>query len=131
MVAAAALVEFRRAAHFSRADQEDLFTESARLAVLDEGGHGVVEGAPDRIHAVVHVEVVAVGVHVPDPGVAGMDGDESTACFAEAAGSQEELPDRLGLGGVVALLAAVDLVPLSLSGVAGGVVARHHPGILP
>ena len=99
MVASALGIDARGAAHLAAADEENLVPQAARLAVLDEGGDGVVEGAAHVVHAGGHGGVVHVGVHVPHE--AGGDRDEARAAFAQAAGEEEELAQGGGVVGVV------------------------------
>ena len=86
MIATTALVDSGSSPHLAGRDEEDVVLQSARLDVFDERGDGVIERSPDRFHPVDHVQIVAVGVHVPDAGVPRVDRHEPASGFAQAPG---------------------------------------------
>lgn len=90
----------------------------------------MIEALPDRVHTVLHVEIISVGVHVPDAGVACVDGDVAGVGLAQPPGLQQQLADRAGLCVVVALGTACDRVPLFTGLVAAGVLTRQHTRVL-
>ena len=77
-------VHLGRAAHLAAADEQDLVAQPARLDVLDERAHRMVERRADVAHALDHRGVVRVGVHVPHK--VGGDGDEARAALGQAPG---------------------------------------------
>ncbi len=77
-------VHLGRAAHLAAADEQDLVAQPARLDVLDERAHRMVERRADVAHALDHRGVVRVGVHVPHE--VGGDGDEARAALGQAPG---------------------------------------------
>ena len=89
MVSSAALVDTRRAAHLAGGDQHNLVRQSARFEVFDKSRHRVVETSANRVHAVDHAQVVAVGVHVPHAGVTGVNRHEAAARLAHSPGQQQ------------------------------------------
>ena len=88
VVAAAVLVDLRRAAHLSAADEQHLVIQAARFQVVEEGAHGVVERWGHVAHAFGHRGVVDVGVHVPDE--VRRDGDEPGPAFDAAPRQQQQ-----------------------------------------
>ena len=84
------------------ADQQDLVLQSAGLDVCNKRRHRMIEGPPDRLHAIDHVEIVVVGVEIPDAFVVGVNGDEAAARLAQPACQQQQLAERLRLAGVIA-----------------------------
>ena len=124
MITTTAFVKLGGATHFAAADKHDLVGQTTSLAVLDKCGHGMVKAVTDSLHAIPHVQVVLVGMHVPHTGVARVDGDIATTCLAQPASLQEQLADRTGLGVVVALRAASHRVPFFATDVTARVIER-------
>ena len=104
--------------------------EAARLDVFDERGYGVIEGAPNRVHTIDHVEVVPVRVHVPDAGVTRVDGHESAAGLAQSPREQQQLADTGGVCVVVTFTTAGDGIPAARALEARGIVPLESPRIL-
>ena len=88
MVATTALIEFWCSPHLSAANQHDLVGQPARLAILNKCRHSMVKAVPDSLHAVVHVQVVLVSMHVPHAGIARVDGHIAATGLAQPASLQ-------------------------------------------
>ena len=129
MVASATFVDSRCASHFTAADKEDLVLKTSGLCILDKGGYGVIEGASDGVHSVHHVEVIAIGMHVPNTDVAGVNGDKSASGFTQPAGGEEKFSNGGGLSVVVSGSATIDFVPCIFAVVLGGIIELDGLGI--
>ena len=91
----------------------------------------MVERPPDSFHAPSDIEIVPIGVHVPNE--PGRDGDETTTGLAQAASQQQGFAERLR----VVLVPATSRPAVADAAVAifidevSGVIPRNRPRILP
>ena len=95
-------VHLGRAAHLTAADEQDFVAQPARLNVLDERAHRMVERRADVAHALDHCGVVRVGVHVPHE--VGGDGDEARAALSQAPGEQQQLAEAVHVLGIARMV---------------------------
>ena len=84
MVATSVAIDLGGATHFPTNYQQDFICQAACRDIFHETGYGVIERTPHRFHAFDHIEVVLVGMHIPDARVPCMDRDKSTAGFAQS-----------------------------------------------
>ena len=89
----------------------------------------MVKTAAYCFHAINHVQVVAISMHVPHACVACVDGHVTAARLAQAPRLQQQFADGVGLCIVVTGPSATHLVPALAAGVLAGVVHRHRPGV--
>ena len=130
MIATAVFVNSWRASHFTTGDQENLVAQTSLFQIADESGHGVIEGRPDGRHAIDHIEVIGVSMHVPDAGIASVNRHESTTSLTQTAREQQEFAERRCVGSVVATSSTRDPVPLvSRTCVPLGVIQLQRAGI--
>ena len=57
----------------------------------------MIEAKADGFHAISHVEVIAISMHIPHTSVAGMDGDITAAGFTQTACLQQKFANSIGL----------------------------------
>ena len=89
----------------------------------------MVKAATHRFHTVSHVQVIAISMHIPYPGVTCVDGDVTATRFAKTPCLKQEFTDGIGLGIVQAGFASFDFVPTGAPIVPAGVIHRQCLGI--
>jgi len=130
VVPTAPLVDPRCPPHFSGGDKQNLLLKTTFFYVFHEGSDRVIEGSAHRTHAINHIQIVAIGIHVPNARIAGVDRDESASGFAQPSSEQQQFSDRLRLSVIIAATATGDFVPDAGMRVVTGVVTSNCRRIL-
>ena len=82
----------------------------------------MIEALTNRFHAISHVQVIAVRMHIPYACVACVDGHVSATGFTQASSLQQQFADGVRLRVVHAGFAAVYLVPFGAAIITRGVI---------
>ena len=86
MIASTAFIDFRSAAHLAAAHEQNLVGQSACFTVTNEGGYRMVKAAAYSLHAINHIQVIPIRMHIPHTSIARVNSDITTTRLAQAPG---------------------------------------------